>query len=266
MPVNRDLTDELRVHDDGAVRVVTLNRPELHNAVNEPLHRALAEVWLQLRADTEARVVVLTGAGRAFSAGGDMAWLSKLSEDAEARRRTIEEGRVIVNDMLDFPLPVVAAVNGPAVGLGCSLAVLCDIVMMDETSYLADPHVAIGLVAGDGGVASWPLLTSLLRAKEYLFTGDRISAKEAERLGLANRVAPQGTVLQEAMTFAHRLAELPSQALQHTKRALNLHLRRAASGIMEYALAAEANSMPSEEHREKVREFLARGAARGSHA
>ena len=105
-------------------------------------------------------------------------WIALFLDDPVARDESLREGAQIIEEMLRFPLPVIAAVNGPAVGLGCSVAVLCDIVLMSEAAYLADPHVAAGLVAGDGGAAFWPLLTPILRSREYLFTGDRIPAAD----------------------------------------------------------------------------------------
>ncbi|SHN18607.1 Enoyl-CoA hydratase/isomerase [Cryptosporangium aurantiacum] len=167
---------ELLVESRGAVRVVTLNRPEALNATNEALHTALIEVWHHLAADPEARAVVLTGAGRAFSAGGDLQHFVDLWDDRAARRREIDDAGRLVAEMLDFPLPIVAAVNGPAVGLGCSLACCSDIVLIAESAYIADPHVGVGLTAADGGAPAWPLLMGMLRAKEYLLTGERIPA------------------------------------------------------------------------------------------
>lgn len=245
-------TPELLVEARGRVRVVTLNRPDQRNAIGAGLHRALADVWPHLAADREAGAVVLTGAGSAFSAGGDLSLLRTVHADAPARRAMLADAGRIVRELIDLPLPIVAAVNGPAVGLGCSLAVLCDVVYLAESAYLCDPHVAIGVTAGDGGTVAWPLLTSLLRAKEYLLTGDRIPAPVAVQLGLANRVVPDAAVLDEALTLAERLAALPPQAVQTTKRALNLHLARAATGILEFALASEHESLDTPEHRQIV--------------
>ncbi len=171
-----DLPDEIQVVADGPIRVITLNRPDRLNATNHVLHAGLAALFPQLDADDEARVAVLTGAGRAFSAGGDFDYLDELARDAALRSTTLAHGRQIVTGMVRCRLPIVAAVNGPAVGLGCSLVALSDIVFMAESAHLADPHVALGLVAADGGPVVWPLLTSLQLAKEYALTGDRIPA------------------------------------------------------------------------------------------
>ena len=156
------------------------------------LHQALAELFPQIDADLDARAVVLTGNGRAFSAGGDFDYLDELTRDAGAApRRRSSHGRQIVTGMVACRVPIVAAVNGPAVGLGCSLVALSDIVFMAESAHLADPHVMVGLVAADGGPITWPLLTSLQLAKEYALTGDRIPAQRAAEIGLVNHVVPR---------------------------------------------------------------------------
>jgi enoyl-CoA hydratase/carnithine racemase len=252
----------LTVATDGDVRVVTLNRPEQLNGVSEELHQRLAEVWRELAVDPKARAVVLTGAGRAFSAGGDFDHLRRHHSDPELRERSIRLDRIIQTEMIRFPLPIIAAVNGPAVGLGCSLALGCDLVLMAEDAYLADPHVSVGLVAGDGGVTLWPLLTSLLRVKEYLFTGDRIPAATAVELGLANRTVPPADLLREALALARRLAAQPADALRATKMALAVVVEQMSRGGMEAALMAERATMTSPDHIRIVEDLASRAAQR----
>ena len=262
MGVHFDLPDEIRVRADGAVRVVTLDRPEQLNAANDPMSEGLPRVWDQLAADPEARAVVLTGAGKAFSAGGDFERMTRIQADEAFRERAIHEARALLVAMMRFPLPVIAAVNGPAVGLGCSLAISCDLVLMADTAHLADPHVMVGLVAGDGGAALMPLMTSLLRAKEYVFTGDRIPAQLAVELGLANRVVPAAQLMDEALALAHRLAKLPARALQDTKRVFQLHLEQTTRAPMELGLECEKRSMASQDHKDRVREIQERAKAK----
>ncbi|WP_040800744.1 enoyl-CoA hydratase/isomerase family protein [Nocardia higoensis] len=242
----------LTVTADGPVRTVLIDRPAELNAVNADLHRALAEVWRHLAADRDAKVVILTGAGRAFSAGGDLDWITSFLDDPVARDESIREGAQIIEEILRFPLPVIAAVNGAAMGLGASIAVLCDIVLMSERAYLADPHVAVGLVAGDGGAAFWPLLTPILRTREFLYTGDRIDAATAVQVGLASRVVAAEELLIEASALAHRLAAQPSEALRGTKRVVNMYLSQALAGPMQAGFAAEVVSMRTDEHRDRL--------------
>ncbi len=253
-----DLPDVVRVEADGPVRVVTLSRPDQLNAVNDDVHLALARVWPQLSADVDARAAVITGEGRAFSAGGDFDLLDRMAKDRALRERTIADGRELVLEMIRCRVPVVAAVNGPAVGLGCSVIALSDVVYMAESAYLSDPHVTVGLVAADGGPLTWPLHTSLLIAKEYAFTGERITATRAAEIGLANHVCPDGEVLPAALAAAHKIAGLPRQAVEATKRVLNLHLERAVLATIDFAMASETQSFDTDDLRANVDRFLGR--------
>lgn len=241
------MPEEIQVRADGPLRIITLNRPEALNAVNDPLHTGLAKLWPRLSEDRDARAAVLTGAGKAFSAGGDFAYLDEIRQDADLRARTIAHGRDIVLGMVRCRVPVVAAVNGPAVGLGCSLVALSDTVYLAESAYLADPHVQVGLVAADGGPLTWPLHTSLLLAKEYALTGARIPAEKAVAMGLANHAVADP--LAEAMVCAKRIAGLPGQAVESTKRLLNLHLERAVLATLDFATNAEEQSFRTEDFR-----------------
>lgn len=236
-----DLTG-ITVRPDGPVRVVTLDQPDTLNAFSEDLHAQFVALWGHIEDDDDCRAVVLTGAGRAFSAGGSYEDFEHRRVDLAVRRRSLRLARRLADEMLNVAVPVVAAVNGPAVGLGCTVTTLCDIVFMAEGAFLADTHVSVALVAGDGGAVTWPAMTSLLKAKQYLLTGDRIPSAEAVALGLANFVVPAGQLLEEALAFAHRLAAQPPQAVQETKALLNQHLRANAVRALGYGLAAESQS------------------------
>ena len=253
-----DLPDVIRVDADGPVRLVRLTRPEQLNAVNDDLHLGLTQVFPQLSADPDARVAVITGEGRAFSAGGDFDLLDRMAKDRVLRRDVIGEGRELVLNMIRCRVPVVSAVNGPAVGLGCSVIALSDVVYMAESAYLSDPHVTVGLVAADGGPLSWPLHTSLLLAKEYAFTGERISAARAAEIGLANHVCQDEEVVPAALAAAHKIAALPQQAVEATKRVLNLHLERAVLATIDFAMASETESFDTEDLRANIDRFRQR--------
>lgn len=256
--MNYELPPEIQVEIDGPIRVVRLNRPDELNATNHVLHGGLANLFPQLDADTEARVAVITGNGRAFSAGGDFTYIDELSRDAELRNESLTHGRQIVTGMVGCRVPIVAAVNGPAVGLGCSIVALSDIVFMAENAHLADPHVMVGLVAADGGPVTWPLLTSLQLAKEYALTGDRIPAARAAEIGLANHLCAADAVFDEAMACARRIAALPQRAVEDTKRILNMHLERAVLATIDFALTAEDRSFTSPELRTNLDRLLSR--------
>jgi enoyl-CoA hydratase len=251
-----DMPAEIDVRAAGPLRIITLNRPAALNAVNDALHTGLAHLWPRLSADRTARAAVLTGAGRAFSAGGDFAYLNELRQDPELRAQSLAHGRELVLNMVRCRIPVIAAVNGPAAGLGCSLVALSDIVYMAEGAYLADPHVQVGLVAADGGPLTWPLHTSLLFAKEYALTGARIPALRAVEMGLANHVVADPVA--EATACAQRMAELPRQAVESTKRLLNLHLERAVLATLDYATTAEEQSFTTEDFQTIVAKLNAR--------
>src|SRR5271156_6809384 len=241
---------EIDVQADGPLRMITLNRPDSLNSVNDDLHHGLAKLWQRMSDDRSARAAVITGAGRAFSAGGDFTYLEELAGDPDLRAKTISDGREIVLGMARCRIPLVAAVNGPAVGLGCSLVALSDIVYIAEDAYLADPHVQVGLVAADGGPLTWPLQISVLQAKEYALTGARISAARAVEIGLANHVVADP--LSEAIACAKKIMELPRQAVESTKRMLNMHVERAVLATLDYANAAEDQSFQTEDFRQIV--------------
>lgn len=250
------MSDAVLIEEDGPVRILTMNRPQSLNAFDGELHHALPDALHEVSDDPKVRAVVLTGAGRAFSAGGNIDDFTAFANDLELRRATLRLGRRLFEELINVHLPVIAAVNGPAVGLGCTIATACDAVIMSDQTFMADPHVTVALVAGDGGAVTWPLNIGLLRAKPYLLTGDRMPADVAVNLGLATRAVPPEQVLSEATAMAHRIAALPPQAVQDTKSVLNQHLRQAAVTVLGYGLAAESQSHDTPEYKavpEKMR-------------
>jgi enoyl-CoA hydratase len=243
----------LRLERVGVVLRVTIDHPRHElNTVDALLHHELAALFAGLREEREARAVVLTGAGRAFSAGGDFGWFPEL-RDVERLDALRADARRLVNDLLDVELPLVAAVNGPAVGLGASIALLCDIILMADGATISDPHVRVGIVAGDGGAAIWPLAVGPARAKQYLLTGDPLSAAEAERIGLVNRVVPGDALDAEAMAFAARLAAGAPLAVRYTKLAVNKLVKDAVNLAFDTSTAYELLTFLSADHEEALR-------------
>jgi enoyl-CoA hydratase len=236
----------------GPVLRVTIDNPQSdRNTVDESLHRDLTALFAALRREDEARAIVLTGSKLAFSAGGDFAWFPSLrAPDTLDRLR--RDARQMIVDLLDVEVPIVAAVNGPAIGLGASIALLCDIIVMAESATIADPHVRVGLVAGDGGVVAWPLAVGPARAKQYLLTGDALTATEAERIGLVNAVVPDDRVQDEALAWAERLAAAPPLAVRYTKLAVNKLVRDAMNTAFDASAALELMTFLSADHAEAV--------------
>lgn len=247
--------DDLTIEHDGQVAIVTMNAPHMKNAFSDEMHIAMQEVWHHLALDRSTRSIVLTGAGSAFSAGGNVPGFIRSYEDQLYRREQMRGAHRLLNNMLDCPKPMIAAVNGPAVGLGCSVAVSCDVVFISDDTFMSDPHVDIGLVAGDGGAVQWPLFMSILKAKYYLLTGDRIPAEECVELGLANFAVPADSLMEQAVELGHRLAAKPQQALEETKRAINLHLQQATLLVAPFATAAENESFGTDDIRKTIEGF-----------
>jgi enoyl-CoA hydratase len=236
--------------DDAGVVTVTLNRPHAANALDEAMHDELIDVARRLRSPRDARAVVLTGAGRCFCAGGDLAFIRRLATDDDHRVRTLELGVHLVHDWLSIRPPVVTALNGHAIGFGATLGLLGDIVYMADNALIADPHVRAGVVAGDGGALLWPILMGPSRAKEYLMTGDSLDAHGAYELGLVNHVEPAAEVVEAATTMARRLAAGPLHAIAWTKQAVNAQLLRQAATVLPLSLALEGRTMAQHDVRE----------------
>ena len=222
---------------DGIARI-TMNRPEVYNATNGRLHYELGRIWQDLGADHEVRVAIITGAGKAFSAGGDLDLIENFLGDAPAIANTMKEASDIVYNIINLEKPVISAINGIAVGAGLAVALMADISIASEEARFTDGHIRLGVGAGDHSVIIWPLLCGMARAKRYLLTADFLDAKEAERIGLVSMVVPHEQLMSTAMEFAHKLAEGPQSAIRWTKRALNQWLRMMGPAF-DYSLATE---------------------------
>lgn len=248
----------LGISRTGRIATLTLRSGERFNAVNWEMHHELTTIFRDLALDTEVDVVVLTGADDAFCAGANLNWLGEQLKNPISPQEAREGGRAIVLGILDCPKPIIARVNGDAIGLGASLALLCDIIIAVDSASIADPHVRIGLVAGDGGALIWPLLIGYARAKEFLLTGNKVAAPDAARMGLINYAVPREALDQTVDKFAQQLASGASMAIQFTKAATNIPLRQAVESVLESSLALENLTMRSADVREGVAAFLER--------
>ena len=238
------------VERDGDVLVVTIDNPASPiNAVDGALHEDLAALFPRLQAERDARAVLLTARGKAFSAGGDFDWFPTL-QDATTLEHLRLDAKAMIWDLLDVHLPIVAAVNGHAMGLGASIALLSDVVFVADSASIGDPHVAVGLVAGDGGTIAWPLALGPMLAKRFLLTGDAVTAEEAVTLGLAHRAVPDDDLHGEALAFAHRLAAGAPLAVQLTKQAVNAWITATMGPPFDLAQALELTTFRSDDHRE----------------
>ena len=252
--------ETIGIERDGHVMTVTIDHPDSAvNAVDETLHRELAELFGMLKQEPDARAIVLTGDGRAFSAGGDMGWFPELREPAvmHALRR---EAKQIIWDQLDVEIPIVCVLNGPAVGLGASIALLCDVIVMSENATIIDPHVQVGVVAGDGGAAIWPLLVGPLAAKRHLMLGEPLTATEACRLGVASEVCSPDSVQAAGRSWADRLAAQAPLAVQGTKIAINQQIKQALLTSFDVSTALEMTCFVSQDHAEAVEAFVEKRA------
>lgn len=247
----------LRIERRGRLLIVTMDRPP-RNASNAAMHRELSTVFRDIARDPDTDVVVLTGAGDSFCAGGDLNEMRTRLDQPQLWVTAMREAREIVLGMLDLDRPVVARVNGPAIGLGCTLALLCDYIVAVETARIADPHVRVGLAAGDGGALAWPMSIGFPRAKEFLLTGDAIEARDAAAMGLINRAVPAEELDAAAFGFAERLLKGSQPAIRGTKRAINLLLQQGLRPLVDAQLGLETLTFLGADHRTGVQALTER--------
>jgi len=231
------------------VLVITINRPEVMNATNARLHWELTQVWLTVDADPQVRVALVTGAGKAFSAGGDLSLVEEMAGNPDAMARTMREASDLVYNMINLDKPVVSAINGAAVGAGLVVALLADVSIISATARLTDGHTRLGVAAGDHAAIIWPLLCGMAKAKYYLLTSEFIDGREAERIGLVSLCVPAEQVLPKALEIGDRLARGAQQAIRWTKRSLNNWLRQAGP-IFDQSIALEMLTFMEEDVRE----------------
>jgi enoyl-CoA hydratase len=246
----------LEVVREGHVVTVSFNRPEVKNATNARMHQELVRVFPEIGRDPEARVVILTGKGSAFSSGGDLESLRRSLDDPTRWAASMEEARDILLGLVDLDRPVIAKVNGHAIGLGATLALMCDIIVAKDTALIADPHVKVGLVAGDGGSVIWPMLVGFARAKKYLLTGEPITGAQAAEIGLVTEAVPGDQLDARVAQLAASLANAPAIAVRLTKKSINMALRQQLDAMIKAHLDYETTSHLSSDHREAVHAFL----------
>ena len=243
----------LEITREDAVLLVSFNRPESLNAMNGEFHTEMSWLFADIARDRQTNAVVLTGKGKAFSAGGDLKWFREMTP---VQLDTLfAEARSMLIDLLEVEQPIIAAVNGFATGLGATIALFSDIIIASEKARIGDPHVQAGVVAGDGGAIIWPWLVGAARAKEFLMTGDSIEAREAQRIGLINRVVAHDELMPAAMTLARRLANGPARAIRGTKASVNKILRDTMNLVLDTSLALEKECFHSQDHREAIDAF-----------
>jgi enoyl-CoA hydratase/carnithine racemase len=225
-------------HKDNGILLITFNRPDKLNATNARLHWELTQVWKVVDADARTRVAVVTGAGRAFSAGGDLELVDNQVGNFKAVANVMKEASEVVYNIVNMEKPVISAINGVAVGAGLAVALMADISIIAEDARFTDGHIRLGVGAGDHAAIVWPLLCGMAKAKYYLLTCDFIDGKEAERIGLVSLAVPRDQLMDKAMEVATKLATGPQHALRWTKRALNNWIRMAGP-IFDNSLALE---------------------------
>ncbi|WP_291409742.1 enoyl-CoA hydratase/isomerase family protein [Actinophytocola sp.] len=244
------------------IAVVTLDRPAKLNAIDWAMHERIPDVLAELGGEESVSVIVLRGAGRAFSVGGDVTLMADMVSDTRSMAAVHRSAVRLFHELVTVPQPTIAVVDGPAIGLGATIALACDLVYAGPSASFSDPHVQMGLVPGDGGVIVWPLLLGPARAKRFLMTGDRLNAAEAAALGLAEAVTDTDSAFEPAMRMARRLAAGPSFAIQATKSLVNHYIRDAAERLLRPSLVLEARSQETDYHARAVATFLAGGRPR----
>jgi len=247
------------------IATITINRPDRLNAVHNALHHELEQIWIDVRADQDVNAIILTGAGRAFCAGGDVKGMAEGSLSGAAPKKgkgrgrgpiAASNGRRVIENMLDVEQPIIGAINGDAIGLGATLALLCDVIVASEKARFADTHVKVGIVAGDGGAVIWPLLIGPHRAKEFLMRGNFINGAEAGRIGMVNYAVAPDDVMTKARELAQELADGPTWAIRWSKLAVNKWLKQQANLILDASLAYEMMTFNTKDHQEAVKAFV----------
>lgn len=245
---------------DGAVLTAFIDTDHPVNGVDAQMHDELAKVFADLQLDSDSDIIILSAKGRAFCAGGDMDWFDEQIDHPEKFRAIAWDAKRIVTGILEMEKPMICRLNGAAAGLGATIALLCDIIIADEKAVIGDPHVKVGLVAGDGGAVIWPQLVGFAKAKELLMTGDMLSATEAKDLGLINYAVPTDQLDAKVAEFVGKLQNNPKWAVRWTKTVTNIPLRALAAQLMDASIGWESLSNTLKDRREAVEAFKAKRA------
>ena len=249
--------ERMRISRNGRILTIALDNGKI-NAVDSTMHHELARVFLDAQDDEDSDLVILTGTGRAFCAGGDMDWFQEQIEDPKTFRAIAPEAKRIVTSLLDLEKPLICRLNGAAAGLGATIALMSDIIIAADSARIGDPHIKVGLVAGDGGAIIWPQLIGFARAKELLLTGDLLTATEAAGLGLVNYAVPADELDAKVDEIAGKILGNPRWAVRWTKTVANIPLRELAARLADPALAYEILTNLTADRKEAVAAFVER--------
>jgi enoyl-CoA hydratase len=250
------------VRRDGKVLHATFNRPEVLNAFDSQMDHEVGRLFNEVADDPDTNVLVLTGAGKAFSAGGDIEQMQRVIDQPELFLEGLRNGKRLLFSMLDCPKPIIAKVNGAAMGLGATIALFSDLIFAASHAKIADPHVKVGYAAGDGGSVIWPALLGPARAKQFLFTGDHLTGEQAAQIGLINQAVPAEELDRVVDEFAQRIANGASLAIQFTKLSVNVTLKQQLVSVIDASFAYEMLSGRTADHQEAVNAFREKRAPR----
>lgn len=253
-----DEYETITFEERGRVLHVTFNQPDNLNSFFDRSHTELAHVFETCALHEGSDIVVVTGSGRAFSAGGNIPAMRRLHEDPAKMRAAVREAKRVVRNVLECDKPIIAKVNGDAIGLGATVALFCDVVIANENARIADPHNSVALIAGDGGSVIWPQLIGFGKARHYLLTGEIIKAREAEAMGLIYKAVAPEDLDATVDAYVERLLALPAQALRWTKETYTLPLKQLATLMMDTGMAYEALMSASADHGEAISAFEAK--------
>lgn len=244
----------LIVDQQDNVLIIRLNVPEKRNALILEMRHELLRVLERAEEDENVRCIVLTGEGKAFSAGGDLSSLKEL-KPLEGRKR-LQSSHPLIMKLLEIEKPIIAAVNGPAAGAGFSLALLCDLIIASEQAFFIQSFVNVGLIPDFAAMHFLPKLVGMHKAKELMFLGERISAAEAQEIGIVNRVVPADSLLDETLKLANKLAEKAPVSIGMMKKIMNQHLNRDVKVLLELEAQGQEICFQTEDFQEGARAFF----------